>query len=66
MVMSTSQQDSQGCIPENAFTATMSVTLCNARLVDEPQSSYLFNLTDFNIADTHLGEGGGKKTPIET
>ena len=42
------QQDDQGCIPDHAFTplaawhvAAAESRLCNARLVDEPQSSYL-------------------------
>lgn len=35
------QQDNQGCIPDHAFTLLHVRALCNARLVDEPQSSYL-------------------------
>jgi len=41
---STRQQDSQGCIPDRAFTRgeqSQLILQCNARLVDEPQPSYL-------------------------
>jgi len=44
--LSNSQQDDQGCIPDHAFTrlddaAARGHSVYNARLVDEPQSSYL-------------------------
>ena len=42
---SPSQQDSQGCIPDHAFTR---LSLCNARPAGEPQSSYL-SLTSVHL-----------------